>query len=130
MSEEISITIVINGLRQEAQLICEHRSITLSLRTQDGKIKSYTGANFFKCFGNMRKDNPDIIFMCKGAKKNVHPSSMSAQMSLGLKAYELTLGKEPLTSNVVHIFDFEDHDLTNDPQVQINFYHKWIEFNG
>jgi hypothetical protein len=52
---------------------------------------------------------------------------MSSQMSLGLKAYELTLGKAPSLTDVVYIFDYDENNLTNDPNEQRSFYRCWIE---
>jgi hypothetical protein len=52
---------------------------------------------------------------------------MSAQMSRGLKAYELTLGKAASLSDVIYIFDYDEHNLTNDSAEQRAFFRKWIE---
>lgn len=56
----------------------------------------------------------------------MHPSSMGSQMSLGLKAYELQMGKAPSLDDLVFIFDFEDENLTNDPDEQRGYYLQWI----
>jgi hypothetical protein len=47
-------------------------------------------------------------------------------MSLGLKAYELTNGAEPSLKDVVSIFDYEDENLTNSPELQREFFLQWI----
>jgi hypothetical protein len=65
--------------------------------------------------------------MCKGAKINVHPSTMSSQMTLGVKAYELTLGKRALLGDIVNIFDYEESNLTNNPDLQEDFFIRWYE---
>jgi hypothetical protein len=52
---------------------------------------------------------------------------MSSQMSLGVKAYELTLGKYASMNDVVNIFDYEVNNLTNDPEVQREFFMRWVE---
>lgn len=57
----------------------------------------------------------------------MHPSSMSSQMTLGVKAYELTLGKQALRTDIVNIFDYEDKNLTNDPNTQQDFFKQWME---
>ena len=51
---------------------------------------------------------------------------MASQMSAGLVAYELTLGKQASQDDIVHIFDYEEHGLTNDPQDQIEFFKEWL----
>jgi hypothetical protein len=76
--------------------------------------------------GPRTKNHPNIIFLRKGAKINVHPSSMSSQMSLGVKAYELTLGKRESLEDVVNIFDYEENNLTNDPNIQEEFFLRWF----
>jgi hypothetical protein len=93
----------------------------------NGFKKTYSDTNFYRCFGQIRKDSPHIQFLCKGSKINVHPSSMSSQMTLGLKAYELTLGKKAAIEDIIYIFDYDETNLTNDPDEQRNFYRKWIE---
>jgi hypothetical protein len=52
---------------------------------------------------------------------------MSSQMTLGVKAYELTLGRPALRSHLVSIFDYEENNLTNDPNVQRDFFMRWVE---
>ena len=54
---------------------------------------------------------------------------MSSQMSLGVKAYELTLGKRALLSDIVNIFDYEENNLTNDPNLQEEFFLQWFWSN-
>jgi hypothetical protein len=48
-------------------------------------------------------------------------------MSLGVKAYELTLGKQAFRSDLVSIFDYEENNLTNEPEVQEEFFMRWVE---
>ncbi|WP_460163567.1 hypothetical protein [Pseudomonas sp. S2_F03] len=123
----VEITIAKNGKRQTAELLCDSENLTITIIMKDGYQKSYTGDDFYKCLGNVRRDHPDIIFMCKGAKINVHPSTMSSQMTLGVKAYELTLGKRALLGDIVNIFDYEESNLTNNPDLQEDFFIRWYE---
>jgi hypothetical protein len=55
---------------------------------------------------------------------------MASQMSRGMVAYELILGKRPTREDMVHIFDYEEHNLTNDPQEQNKFYKEWTASIG
>ncbi|WP_124409377.1 hypothetical protein [Pseudomonas sp. R4-34-07] len=96
----------------------------------DNFEKLYTAEDIYICLGKVMADFPHIQFLCKGAKINVRPSSMSSQMSGGMVAYELTLGKRTTREDLVHIFDFEDQNLTNDPHQQHRFYKKWIASIG
>jgi tRNA-binding EMAP/Myf-like protein len=75
----------------------------------------------------LRADHPEIKFLCKGAKLNVHPSRMSSQMSSGLVAYELKLGKPSEEEDIVRIFDYEDKNITSNIEEQRTFYKNWVE---
>jgi hypothetical protein len=123
--ETVNITISINGRKQKAKFICDTEKLTINFIMKNGFDRTYSGSNFYNCFGHVREDNPEIEFLCKGSKINVRPSSMSSQMSLGVKAYELTIGKPSSLSDLVCIFDYEESDLTNDPKVQKEFYMRW-----
>lgn len=113
--------------RERTCLVCDSKKIAITFSVADGGDRTYVGDNFYKCFASLRRDNPDVIFFCKGAKKNVHPSGMSAQMSLGLKAYELSIGVTPSLDDIVYIFDYDDSDLVSDPSEQEAFFKEWIE---
>ena len=47
-------------------------------------------------------------------------------MSAGLVAYEMTLGKQASREDIVHIFDYEENNLTNNPKEQIDFFKMWL----
>lgn len=128
MISNVEIIIFSNGIKETAQLICDNRAISITLVLKKNNIrKTYTDSDFYRCFGRVREDNTNIQFLCKGSKINVHTSSMSSQMSLGLKAYELTLGKASSTNDVIYIFDYDENNLTNNPSEQRDFYMKWIK---
>jgi len=126
MMSTVTIKIRVNGTTKTTDLMCNSETTSISLNLENGHEKTYTDRNFYECFGQVRADNPDIQFLCKGSKINVHPSSMSAQMTLGLKAYELTLGKSSSLSDVVYIFDYDEDNLTNNPNEQREFFMRWI----
>lgn len=125
--DRVEIVIIRDGKRQKAKLLCNSKNLSITLIMEDGYQKLYTGSDFYECLGRIRQEHFEIAFLCKGAKINVHPSSMSSQMTLGVKAYELSLGKHALRSDVVNIFDYEDSNLTNDPEEQKAFFMRWIE---
>ncbi|MHC8306471.1 hypothetical protein [Pseudomonas sp. PB3P13] len=122
----VPLTISIEGRQETAQLVCDSSTVSIMFTRQNGYNKTYSDRNFYKCFGRVREDHPDILFLCKGSKINVHPSSMSAQMTLGLKAYELVLGKPAEREDLVYIFDYEEQNLTNKPNEQKEFFMQWI----
>jgi hypothetical protein len=125
--DRVEIVIIKNDERQSAGLLCDSEKLIITFIMKNGYRKSYTGDNFYICLGRIRQDHSDVTFLCKGAKINVHPSSMSSQMTLGVKAYELTLGKYASRSDLVNIFDYEENNLTNDPEVQRDFFIRWVE---
>lgn len=127
MISKVEVYISRGSERASTFLVCDSQEISITFLSNDGLEKTYMGRNFYKCFANLRRDNPDVIFLCKGAKKNVHPSGMSAQMSLGLKAYELSMGVPPSLDDIVYIFDYDDSNLTNDPAEQELFFREWAE---
>ncbi|MHC8321466.1 hypothetical protein ACYZT4_12360 [Pseudomonas sp. GB2N2] len=127
MKSEVEIIISIDSAKEAAQLLCDSATVSITFVMENGFRETYADTDFFRCFGRVRADNPQIQFLCKGSKINVHPSSMSSQMSLGLKAYELTLGKPASIEDVIYIFDYDEDNLTNDPNEQRNFYRRWIE---
>lgn len=124
--DRVVITIIRNKRRQKAELLCNSQNLSITFVLEDGYRNSYTGDDFYKCFGHLREDHQDITFLCKGAKINVHPSTMSSQMTLGVKAYELTMGKHATRDDIVNIFEYEDSNLTNDPNVQQDFFIQWF----
>ncbi|WP_248751494.1 hypothetical protein [Pseudomonas sp. MWU15-20650] len=100
------------------------------LSESDNFKKLYQGKDLYVCLAKVRADFPHITFLCKGAKINVKPSRMASQMSAGLVAYEMTLGKQATNENIVHLFDYEEENLTNDPQEQIDFFKQWLASLG
>lgn len=123
----IEILIKNHGLIESATIECDRKKPTLTFTMQNGLKKVYTAFDLYVCFGMLRADHPEIKFLCKGAKLNVHPSRMSSQMSGGLVAYELKLGKPSEEEDIVRIFDYEDENITSDIEEQRTFYKNWID---
>ena len=123
----VQVTISTEGQKETARLVCDDSEISIIFTMKNGYNKTYRDCDFYKCFGRVREEHPDILFLCKGSKINVHPSSMSSQMTLGVKAYELTLGKPAELTDLVRIFDYEEHNLTNNPAEQEEFFMQWIK---
>lgn len=119
------IAIIKNGVRETAVVGYEGGKPTLHISFSDGTRKTYTAFDLYDSFGLLRADFKDIVFLCKGAKINVHTSGMSSHMSNGLVAYEMTFGKPE--GELVHIFTYEEENLTNDIQEQHNFCQTWTD---
>lgn len=120
------IKAIINNIEKDVTFKYDATEIKLMFSEADNFKKIYSAEDMYRCLAKVRADFPSIQFLCKGAKINVTPSSMASQMSGGLVAYELTLGKRAARENLVHIFDYEDQNLTNDPEEQRRFYEAWI----
>ena len=125
--KKVEISIHTNGVTQKTLIECDRQKQTLAFIMENGSKKTYTAHDLYTCFGLLRADFPETKFLCKGAKLNVHPSRMSSQMSAGVVAYELHLGKPSEEDDVVNIFDYEEIDITNDIQQQRDFYQCWID---
>ncbi|WPN56274.1 hypothetical protein [Pseudomonas sp. P9_31] len=123
----IEILINNHGAIETAIIECNRKNPTLTFTMRSGSTKIYSAYDLYVCFGMLRADYPEIKFLCKGAKLNVHPSRMSSQMSSGLVAYELKLGKPSEEEDLVRIFDYEDENITNNIEEQKKFYQNWIE---
>ncbi|WP_277758398.1 hypothetical protein [Pseudomonas sp. A34-9] len=123
----IYVEIVKDLKRETGNIVIDRKTKRLTFTMKNGKTSTRSAADLYICFGLIRADFPDIKFLCKGAKTNVHPSRMTSQMSTGLVAYELTFGQPTEESDIVRIFDYEDNDLTNDLEAQKAYYFRWIK---
>ena len=121
---------IINNETAEVTVKYDTTKLTMTFSEADNFKKIYTGKDIYDCLANIRSEFPHITFLCKGAKINVKPSRMASQMSAGLVAYEMTLGKQATDEDIVHLFDHEEKNLTNNPQEQIDFFKKWLASLG
>jgi len=130
MKEDIKIIDIINnGINEKAEIrLKEVDSICrLEFFYNNGENCIISeGNDYFSCLVELRRKAPYIKFLCKGAKINVYPSSMARQMSQGMVAYELVIGKQAARDNIVHTFDFDDKNIAETPDEQIDFYKKWV----
>ncbi|SCW98425.1 hypothetical protein [Pseudomonas sp. NFACC05-1] len=120
------VAIEIDGVVKSAIFECDRKIMAMTVTMPDGLVKSYTATDLYFCLGMVRKDFPDVKFLCKGAKINVHPSRMSSQMSGGVVAYEVRWGEPADDNDIVNIFDYEDQNLTNDIDEQADYYERWM----
>ncbi len=123
--EEISI--LIGGKFEIAVLDYDPQKSTMKVTLESGWTKYLSGFYIYDCLGKIIMHRPDIKFLCKGAKLNVRPSSMSSQMSSGVVAYEHKLGVRASRKDLVNIFQYDDQDIINDPQLQTDFFHRWLK---
>lgn len=121
-----NIKVIIKNEHKKVTVKYDPRKLIMTFSEADNFKKVYEGHDLYICLAKIRADFPHITFLCKGAKINVKPSRMASQMSAGLVAYEMTLGQQATNDDIVHLFDYEEENLTNDPQEQIDFFRKWL----
>ncbi|KAA0943823.1 hypothetical protein FQ186_20025 [Pseudomonas sp. ANT_H14] len=124
------IRAIINDQKIEVIVKYDPANLTMTSSEADNFKKVHRGKDIYVCLAKVRADFPHITFLCKGAKINVMPSRMASQMSAGLVAYEMRLGKQATQEDIVHLFDYEEDNLTNNPQEQIVFFRKWLTSLG
>lgn len=120
------ISAVINNQRTEVIVKYDPAKLVMTFSEAENFKKIYNGKDIYVCLAKVRSDFPHITFLCKGSKINVMPSRMASQMSAGLIAYEMTLGRQATNEDIVHLFDYEEENLTNNPQEQIDFFKRWL----
>ncbi|TFY90581.1 hypothetical protein DYL59_08560 [Pseudomonas kairouanensis] len=125
-----NIKVLINDQRAEVTVKYDTEKLMMRFSEADNFEKTYRGKDIYTCLAKVRADFPHIKFLCKGAKINVMPSRMASQMSSGLVAYEMTLGKQATRDDIVHVFDYEESNLTNNPDEQIDFFKTWLASLG
>lgn len=121
------IPVLIGGKPETAILNYDERTPAIHLTLESGWTKESTGQDIYECLGKIIKELPEIKFLCKGAKVNVRPSSMSSQMTSGIMAYEHKMGIRVTRKNIVNIFDYDEEDIINDPQMQTDYFFRWLE---
>jgi hypothetical protein len=126
MTNQIVI-VVKDGQREEVQLEVNAAESTVLLVFKSGWSKKYSGTDVYSCLGAIIKEHSGLKFLCKGAKLSVRPSSMSFQMSSGIAAYDHVLGKRASRTDLVNIFDYEDKQIVSDPQLQEDYFYRWLE---
>ncbi|NWA41265.1 hypothetical protein HX871_31955 [Pseudomonas reactans] len=124
------IHVIIGNQKTEVTVKYDTSKSIMVFSEADSFQTVYEGRDMYVCLAKIRADFPHITFLCKGAKLNVKPSRMASQMSAGLVAYEMTLGKQATNENIVHLFDYEEDNLTNNPQEQIEFFKRWLASLG
>ena len=112
-----TLTIITQGTFEKAGLLYKTDPPCIQLKINDSIFVSI-GNDLYSCLANLRNQLPGITFLCKGSKINVHPSRSTRQMTSGLMAYELIMGKQAKHSDLVNIFDYDDNNLTNKPGEQ------------
>jgi len=99
----------------------------------DNQNLEFISSDFFKTLSLFRDyiySEKKLFPLCKGALKFIYPSRMSRQMSNGLMAYSLKLGKQADDKYLINIFDdIEESEIDNLSIVedQLNWFKKWLK---
>jgi len=120
------ISVLINNKIEKAVLDYDEQKLTIKLKLKNKAERNYNGLDLYDCFGKILKDLPSINFLCKGAKLNVRPSTMSSQMTAGIMAYDHKIGMPVDRTDIVNIFDYENQNIINDPQLQKDYFLRWV----
>lgn len=90
------------------------------------------GKDYFECLIQLRSifNHKDSEILCNGCRYDVYPSRMSRQMSKGLKAYVLTLGKQAKQNDIVDIFGKAEREKIGTVQQQREYYTNWLNSLG
>lgn len=85
------------------------------------------GYDFFDCLFKLRQflETKQLFILCQGSAINVYPSRMARDMSSGLKAYSLELGKKTSIEQLVEIFDWAPIQAVGLIIEQTEFFEKW-----
>ena len=121
-----TVHIMIDNELEDAEFLVKRHPSHIHVKLTDGWKNTFEGADLYDCLGQILLARPDINFLCKGARRDVRPSSMSSQMSSGLVAYQHRLGVRASRNDIVRIFDYDDTDIVNDPKVQEDFFYRWL----
>ena len=94
----------------------------------DGNAFTGTGDDFFDAFCQIREQLAPLGLLpqCYGAHLRAFPSGMSCSMGGGLKLYRLTLGKQALMADLIHMFDTDEDVEPATVADQRVFFDEWI----
>ena len=101
---------------------------TLDLFSKEINLINIEGCDFLDALFKLRQllEEKQLFILCQGSVTNVHPSGMARDMSSGLKAYSLVLGKRTTIEQLVEIFDPAPVEAVGLIIEQSAFFEKWI----
>jgi hypothetical protein len=129
MSRRALLIIGSGGLRSVAQIDLMFEDYSTLSWTYNDQREEVRGEDFFECLIEMRNlfESRGLLVACNGSRYDVYPSRMSRQMSNGLKAYVLTLGRQASKGDVVEIFDeTEEVEKLGSVKRQREYYDEWV----
>lgn len=99
----------------------------IAMISDDLRLEASAG-DYFEAFCKIRIElwKNQLLPDCYGAHLRAFPSGMSRSMGGGLKLYRLTLGKQALTKDMVHLFDTGKDVIPATVEDQRRFFDDWI----
>lgn len=94
----------------------------------NGTTLTGTGGDFFDAFCCIRKqlEPMGLLPHCYAAHRCAYPSGMSRSMGEGIKLYRLTLHKQALKNDLIHMFESDDNVEPATVADQRAFFNYWI----
>lgn len=130
MKKYCDVICVANGDRIKSNLFLNEREemYQVELKMKDNSF-SAEGENYFDALINLRKklELKNVKLLCKGCSRFVYPSPMILSMGDAMQAYELVLGEQARSKNIVNIFEPCIYDEYATIDEQCAYYEKWIE---
>lgn len=89
----------------------------------------FLGDDYFDCLLKTRRilQTKGIFLLCNGARKDVYPSGLTRQMSDGIMAYILEMGKPTMRENRVNIFESASPNEICTIEEQLTFHNNWAK---
>jgi hypothetical protein len=100
----------------------------ITFRYRDKTLEA-DATDYFEAFCKIRTqlEGERLIPFCYGASLNVFPSGMARDMSAGMTAYRLTLGKKPSRGDLVRIFDEGVDVIPASVRLQKEHFDDWLK---
>ncbi|MGJ4786249.1 hypothetical protein [Leptospira interrogans] len=94
----------------------------------DNQNFHFTNHDYFSTLVEVRRklETMNIQIYCNGAARNVYPSNIQRSMGTGRTAYQLYLGEQAKSKDIVDIFDCNNHLEFATVDEQEKFYRDWI----
>jgi hypothetical protein len=96
-----------------------------------GKSIEASATDYFEAFSQIRVqlEKDRLIPFCYGASLDVFPSGMCRDMSAGMTAYRLKLGRKPERGDLVQIFDSGSDVIPAFVSRQKENFEDWLKSN-
>lgn len=130
MEEKYEVSCIVYGNRNKAGIFLKEVGDNYQIKFQMDSLHIIAeGENYFYALLELREklELQNIKLLCKGCSRNVYPSSMILSMGDALEAYELTMGKQAFTKDLVNIFDPCGYDEYASIKEQYAYYEEWAK---